>query len=893
MEARHRNPEELLWDSTGVEVLRKSVKMGGCMMALANRTIIGAMAEIYERRSDVLWYVHQPFKRAAHLVDERGVTQARFEHHPAFMLGLERAPVIIDAKSEAYLVDQASKGRVYKDARYPFAWHYPEMERFYSSMGLEYELHSTAEIPHIWILNQQHLDRYRSAWDSGLTDEDRKSLTDLFAVIPVIPMGVVQDRFGISVDTVNRGIVEGILHADLLHFSLNGTPAPEIVADERYLPIAQLRVPERSILPMPTREGVSPGLVFDLNGEALVVLRVNSERDEVLVHGAGHIQKVLPLAVVQYALKSANNAWRPSEESYLADRAMLAKYNLSIISQAVENRDKLLRDDPSVPERTMRDWKKKYFGASDVISGLLALIGRPDLRGNRTPRISTANEKLIKKYVRIRYENTASTTMRHAHKDYADECHRIHDEIVKQSLSSDERDRRDPEAPISYEAFTVRCKKYVDWERKLGIRAAYGLEAVGTQWHHDMPPHGSREFEVVHIDDTPYDAMTIDNEGNPLKRPNICVAYDASKPAVGAMWVGYCDPQTFGVLMVLRDFVRRHGRVPEWVVFDNASYMQTDEIIEFAKVYNVKLLYRGETRDGSPIESSNRAREVEHDMRQDGSTSHLKNAKQFAAMTLPAFRANQTLAEVYEGLERYFFGEVPSRPHLYTGQTGPEREAALRKKNGSTFMPVKFDADLMIYTSPYVARRKRRISTTDGVRVNYRQYSCPVFANCGPHAVEEVREELFNANLVYVQVDGRYHYAFHDDLRASPSEMTTWEDEQSERERRRRAGQVRRAALKLGLRPDVREYQLSEFEKRKAAACARAMLELYSSIGMVCPFLWEAVRNGQMGATIPPVDIVDAGSAGMERSTSSSGVQSTPSWAVSAFSADDWGDEVA
>ncbi len=863
------------------------------MMALCNRTIVGAIAEVFERRSDVLAYYPQPFRRDVLLVNEKGVTQARFQHQPAFMLALERAPVIVDVKSEAYLVGQASKGRVYKDDRYPFAWHYPDMERYYRSMGLEYELHSTAEIPHIWIMNQQHLDRYRSASDPGLADEQRKSLVELFSVIPVIPMDVVRDRFGISVDTVNRGIVEGILHADLLHFALNGTPAPEIVADERYLPVAQLRVPERSILPMPARDGVFPGLVFDFDGEALVVIRVNSERDEVLVHGAGHIQRVLPLAVVQYALKNSTAAWQPSEESCLADRAMLTKYKPSIICQAVENRDKLLRNDPSVPERTMRDWKNKYFGATDVISGLLALIGRPDLRGNRTPRVSRANEQLIKKYVRLRYENTASTTMRHAHKDYAEECHRVHEEVVNQSLSADDRDRRDPKVPISYEAFTVRCRNYVDWEKKLGMRAAYGLGAVGTRWHHDMPPHGSREFEVVHIDDTPYDAMTVDNDGTPLKRPNICLAYDATKPAVVAMWVGYCDPQTFGVLMVLRDLVRRHGRVPEKIEFDNASYMQTEEVIEFARVYDVKLLYRGETRDGSPIESSNRAREVEHDMRQDGSTSHLKNAKKFAGMTLPAARANQTLAQVYESLERYFFGEVPSRPHLYTGQTGPEREAALRKKNGSAFMPVKFDPDLMIYTSPYVVRRKRRISTTDGVRVNYRQYSCPVFAECSPHAVEKVREELFNANLVYVQVDGRYHYAFHDDLRACPREMTTWEDEQSERERRRRAGQVRRAALKLGLRPDVREYQQSEFEKRRAAACARAMLELYTSIGMVCPYLWEAVRSGQMGVTRPPVDIVDADAASHERSSSSSGGESTPAWAVSAFSADDWGDDVA
>ncbi|WP_115216766.1 hypothetical protein [Cupriavidus lacunae] len=370
-EARGRDLGTLRWPGKGVEVRQPSLKMGGRMIALPNRTVAAPLAEMFERRSDVLAFYPQPFEHEIQLRDQSGMTLARFTHKPAFLLILADGPVVIDVRNEGYLVGQAARGRVHKDEESPYAWHYPDLERYYRDKGLAYELHSDAEIPYPWVVNQRDLDRYRVSSDPGLTDEGRKQIADLFAVMPIIPMDMLRDRFDIPVDMVKRGIVAGVLHADLLHFSLSGTPAPEIVADLRYLPVVQIRVPERSLVPMAVRDGVYVGMEFDFDGQGFVVVRVDG--DWVLAHGGGHYERQFPLEVVQYAVRNTTGR-QPSEASLSAGRAMLTTYNSKVIAKAIENWDRVLRDDPIVPAKGVRekggnmsDSERREHGVAPVI----------------------------------------------------------------------------------------------------------------------------------------------------------------------------------------------------------------------------------------------------------------------------------------------------------------------------------------------------------------------------------------------------------------------------------------------------------------------------------------------------------------------------------------------
>src|SRR5271157_6514434 len=108
-------------------------------------------------------------------------------------------------------------------------------------------------------------------------------------------------------------------------------------------------------------------------------------------------------------------------------------------------------------------------------------------------------------------------------------------------------------------------------------------------WNLDLatPRHGDRPFEIVHIDHTEADIELVSSEvSRPLGRPWWTLMIDAFSRRVLAIYLAFDPPSYRSCMMVMRECVRRHMRLPQTIVVDNGA--------EFRSTYFESLLARYE-----------------------------------------------------------------------------------------------------------------------------------------------------------------------------------------------------------------------------------------------------------------------------------------------------------
>jgi transposase InsO family protein len=120
-----------------------------------------------------------------------------------------------------------------------------------------------------------------------------------------------------------------------------------------------------------------------------------------------------------------------------------------------------------------------------------------------------------------------------------------------------------------------------------GRRAAYQLQAPYLELRLTTPRHGDRPFHICHIDHTELDVEVVcSSTGRNLGRPWLTIFMDAFSRRFLAFFLSFDPPSYRSCMMVLRECVRRHGRLPQILVLDGGK--------EFDSVYFETLLARYE-----------------------------------------------------------------------------------------------------------------------------------------------------------------------------------------------------------------------------------------------------------------------------------------------------------
>jgi putative transposase len=405
------------------------------------------------------------------------------------------------------------------------------------------------------------------------------------------------------------------------------------------------------------------------------------------------------------------------------------------------------RGEPTTsPRRSVQRWWKAYQEAeAQYRCGYLGLLDRVAARGNRTPHVPDASVQLLEAYLQTHYATPQAKNAAAVYRLYREKC------------------GQEGIPPVSERTFyRVRARfttNEVEAKRR-GSRAAYASSPFA--WlDQTTPRHGERPFALAHIDHTELDILLVSSvTGKPLERPWATFLMDAYSRRVLACYVTYDPPSYRSVMMVLRECVRRHQRLPQECFVDRGP--------EFGSVYFETLLTHysitkkdrpaRQPRMGSVIERlfGTVTTQLLHQLL--GNTQATKDPrlltrevdpKHLAVWTLPRFGARlcQYVYEVYDQMEHPALFMSPREAFAQGMMLAGMRTHAL------TFYTEQF----LQLTCPTTRTGCAKLDGERGVVVNGLRYRHPLMHNskdvgkCVP-----VLYEPFDMGRAYAFVEGQW-----------------------------------------------------------------------------------------------------------------------------------------
>lgn len=367
---------------------------------------------------------------------------------------------------------------------------------------------------------------------------------------------------------------------------------------------------------------------------------------------------------------------------------------------------------PGIPTRTVRLWAARYRKAEQAFGdGYLGLIPRMRNRGNRRARIAERPRALMDQFIADDYETHKQKSK------YAS--------WIALKLACE----RESVAPPSYRAFlrALRLRGRFDQTlRRKGRRAAYRYEPQFWDLEMKTPRHGDRPFEVGHIDHTELDVeIRCSVTDRSLGRPWLTLLVDAFSRRVLAKCLIFDGPTYRSCMLLLRDCVKRHGRLPQFLVLDGGR--------EFESTYFETLLARYEctkktrppakARFGSVCERLFGTTNTHfiHNLR--GNTQITRDVRQVTKSVDPKRLAAWTLPALNTALDEYLFDVYERMDHPALGQSPREAFNRGMELGGMRLQRIiPFDEDFLVCTLPTTVKGTAKVIAGRGIKIHHVHY---------------------------------------------------------------------------------------------------------------------------------------------------------------------------
>lgn len=297
--------------------------------------------------------------------------------------------------------------------------------------------------------------------------------------------------------------------------------------------------------------------------------------------------------------------------------------------------------------------------------------------------------------------------------------------------------------------------------KRKGDRAAYSDEPEFLIIEYTTPRHGVRPFQIGHIDHTPVDIVFLDKSlTRILKSLWLSVMLDSNSRRILAVYLSFDPPSYRTNMMVLRDCVRRHGRLPKWLVVDGGPDFQSVYFEKTLAAYKVNKRDRPKSkpRFGSLIERVFRTTTEAFVHLLWGNTQAYKNFRQVSPEVDPVRHATWTLERFAALFEEYIekvyhenihetLGSSPNTAYLDGMQIGGQRHNQI----------IPYNKAFLIETCPSTKKGTARI-TQHGIKIDYLIYRGAVLNLPGLRGKDvPVRYEPFNKGVAYAFVNASWH----------------------------------------------------------------------------------------------------------------------------------------
>ncbi|WP_411953782.1 TnsA endonuclease N-terminal domain-containing protein [Alkalibacillus sp. S2W] len=366
-------------------------------------------------------------------------------------------------------------------------------------------------------------------------------------------------------------------------------------------------------------------------------------------------------------------------------------------------------DEIGVTKRTIYRWKEKYDQAVENYgNGFIGLIPSKSSRGNHTVKIPQNTLEFLQETIENEYKSIKQKSVKAVYDSFIKGC-------KEKGLEE-----------VSYKTFCSYVNKQSQYETTLkrkGPKAAYKDESF--YWNLDQKStsnHGSRPFEIVHIDHTQLDVELVCSQtGANLGRPWITVAMDAFSRRVLAYYTSFDSPSYSSCMMTLRVMVKQYKRLPSTIVVDGGKEFHS---ISFETLLNVNGVVKrtrpaAKSRFGNIVERLFGVTNTDFLHYLKGNTQITKDVRQVTKSFNPKNNAVLTLSSLNEILDDYFYNVYDKKVHSLLGVSPDEQFNKYNKLTG--FRPQVHITDFdqfEILSMPYTPRKKGKVHPNKGVKIN-------------------------------------------------------------------------------------------------------------------------------------------------------------------------------
>ena len=491
---------------------------------------------------------------------------------------------------------------------------------------------------------------------------------------------------------------------------------------------------------------------------------------------------------------------------------------------------------PAIARRTCYRWLQRYRAAEarQPGTGLAGLIPRQRERGNRAPRLPETTRALLGEFIELQFETIKQKGKKTVYGAFARECE-------ARGLQ-----------PPSYTTWCIAINRRPQAEqvyKRRGRRAALAYQPCYLELSLTTPRHGDRPFEIAHLDHTELDVeLVCSRTGRNLGRPWWSMMTDAFSRRVLAVFLTFDPPSYRSCMMVLRECVRRHQRLPQCLVVDGGK--------EFMSIYFESLLARYECtkktrppaqpRFGSVCErlfgTSNT--QLIHNLA--GNTQVTRNVRQVTKEVDPKRHAQWTLPRLYSRLCEWAYEVYDTTLHPALG-TSPQAafDEGFAHCGERYHRRVAYDQEFLLWTLPTTARGTARVDPCKGVKVHHVYYWSPAFRD---PAVERtlvpVRYDPFDVGVAYAYVGRRWVQCI--------SEYYSLLHGHSEREVKLATAELRKRAQEHARRTAITAKRLADFlasVEAEEALWAQRLKDRESQ---------DVLTGMEEGRPAPPANVPDA-----------------------------------
>lgn len=401
-----------------------------------------------------------------------------------------------------------------------------------------------------------------------------------------------------------------------------------------------------------------------------------------------------------------------------------------------------------VPQRTFEYWKSRWITGQKLYgSGYAGVIFDYRARGDRTTvKIDPAARAQMNWLIEHDYEN-----------DVAQGIFAVWSKLV---LWCEEQNPKIKEP--CYQTF-IRCVKkrpqHLQALKRLGHRAAYDLQPYYPRLEKDTPPHGSRPFQVVHIDHTELDIELVHPDtGKNQGRPWLTLMVDAFSRRILAVFLTFDPPSYRSDMMVIRECVRKWGYLPQTIITDGGSDFHGTyyETLAAAFEITVKTRPRSEPRFGAVIERLFDITNTEFIHLLKGNTKIRRKTRQVSRSHDPSRLAAWTLEALDESLCDWAYNRYDTECHG-TLKRSPRDvfESTMKLTGERRHRLLPFDHEFLILTMPPTKKGAAKVQPGGRVKIDYDYYECDDLETLVGSLVE-TRFDPLNIMYAYVRIKDKW-----------------------------------------------------------------------------------------------------------------------------------------